>query len=118
MKAALLSILLSTSTMLSRAEQIHFERSYSWGSVWLSAASSESRTDGGISMLVFNTDVSADFRFKDGKRFLIASGQLEFDPTTGDFTATGWPFIYAARGETIVRYVEGTVTSFIMKGGR
>ncbi len=116
--AALFLLLLSTLNELSRAGEIHMEHSYSWGNVWVSAGNSEIRTDGSVSLCVFSTDVRADFRFNDGKRVLIAAGQLEFDPATGDFKATGWPFVYAAKGETIVRYVEGIVTSFIMKGGR
>lgn len=104
MKVTLLSILLFALTPLCCAADVHFEHSYSWGSVSLSAGSSDSTRPGGKSLLVVTNNVLADFRLSGGDRFLVATGRLEIDPATGEFYATNWPYICSIHAGEKSRY--------------
>ena len=56
-------------------------------------------------MVIATTNATAqDIRFFTGQRFLLATGRLEFDPATGDFKATDWPFVYISDGKKTIRF--------------
>ena len=110
MKAQLFFIFLFASSSICRSEDIQFEHTYSWGSVHLSAKSTEKRASS--SLLEFRTDVLADFRFTDGRCLLVAAGHLELNPATGEFIADDRPFYIVKIEEKIMRYDDGVPTSF------
>jgi len=85
-------------------EDIRIERTYPWGSIRLSAASSETVRIGDTSLIVCHNDVLADFRFSDRGRYLLATGRLEFDPATGDFTATDWPSLHCTQAGKHIQF--------------
>jgi len=103
-RAVFYCILLFVFTTASDARTIHIRRTYDWGTVRLSAGSLEKVQVDNVSWCIFSTDVIAKIQMQDGRCFLLATGRLEFDPATGDFTATEWPFIYFTKGENSLHF--------------
>lgn len=107
------------SAMVLPAADVRVEHGYPWGKMRLSATSSDKVEIGGLFLTVFAGDVIVDFRFSDGRRVLLATGRLELDPITGDFTATQWPFYHIVQGENTVRHeAANEVDSLQMHGDR
>ena len=97
--AVWLSLFAGPLAFAGKPVAVQIEKKYDWGTLTLSAGEANKVHIGESDLIIFNTNVRADLHLSDGRRMLIATGRLEFDPKTGDFNASSWPFLYYFRTE-------------------